>query len=204
MGWTWYHAKLTWQNRRYTVDRKAECDRMLTQSGHEENGCWYPQREVLKSVMVGSTYYGAVKTTDKDGRSEVWAAVFLTQTNCREYMNFGYKDMDETCGPVECQCPKGILKLLTETDSEYAKGWRKRCMEFHEKEKRRRALERLSVGSKISFVNRNYVGGDYKLGEEIVLTKRESSGSKGKRTYWSSGKYRWSKKAIPDDYRIVA
>ena len=204
MGWTWQHEDETWKNGRYSLDRKAICDRFITQEAEEIDGHWYPKREVLKSSMVGSVYYAAVRTRRKDGSSEVCAAVFLTKINSRDYFNFGYKDMDETCGPGESQCPTGILKLLTETDSEYAKMWRKRCWEHHEKKKEKRVISELPPGSKISFVNKVHLTDGRKPGDEIILTKKERRERGKRRQYWSDGHYRWPSTWIPDEYKIVA
>ena len=119
MGWTSYSA--SHYDKRGNVDRKAECDSMF---GKES--------KVLKSRMVGSTYYAAVQDTKTN---EVWGAVFLTQTAKNVWDNFAYKDMDETVGPCECQCPMSIIKLLSPTDNEWANQWRQRCIEHNKEEK---------------------------------------------------------------------
>ena len=61
MGWTSYHAT---HYKNGMVDRKAECDSifndvMVTRDSDIPIGKF----EVLKSTMVGSTYYAAVKKT---------------------------------------------------------------------------------------------------------------------------------------------
>lgn len=156
MGWTGQSAKF-YKNGK--IDRKAECDHIL--NGENETTLW----EVLKSSMRGSTYYAAVKMTDKEtGKFEIFAAVFLTSINNRDYFNFNYKDMDETCGPYECDCPKGILDLLTETDSEYAIKWRKRCREKLERKTPGQKLSKLPIGTTIE-INWN--------GEPVRLTKMQ-------------------------------
>lgn len=88
--------------------------------------------------------------TNASGKKEVVALVCLLQfsPNDRAGYNFGYKDMDETCGPNECDCPERILKLLTPTDHEYAKKWRERCWENIRKRKTR---PRLKKGMVIEF-----------------------------------------------------
>jgi hypothetical protein len=83
--------------------------------------------EVLKSALCGMrTYYAAVKN-HKDG--SVFAVVCLVRYNPRDKEGyvFGYKDMDETMGPCEAECPAAVLDLLTPTTSEYANAWRERC-----------------------------------------------------------------------------
>ena len=86
---------------------------------------------VLKSALVKMrVYYAAVEhVVAETGAREVFAAVCLVDYNLRdrEGFIFGYKDMDETVGPCECDCPQSILDLLTPTDVEYAKEWRANC-----------------------------------------------------------------------------
>ena len=137
MGWTWYRATHYFKNG--GIDRRAECDAYFMEGlnrGHYE---------VLKSAMVGIVYYAAVKKLKKyAGKDEkgdwiysdlppeeqkVFGAVFITSTCMKEYFNFGYKDMDETMGPGDCNCPKSIIALLSETDNEYALYWRQKCMQ---------------------------------------------------------------------------
>lgn len=89
--------------------------------------------KVLKSAFVTPrVYYAAVECfTKSTGSRIVWALVCLVHYNPRDRDGFifGYKDVDETMGPCETECPEAILDLLTETDSEYALDWRKRCRE---------------------------------------------------------------------------
>lgn len=98
-----------------------------------------PERRsrVLRSTLVGKrVYYAAVETVRvPTGELEAYAAVCLYRWNPRdpEGYIFGYKDMDETVGPYECECPARILDLLTPTTSEYAVQWRDRCRVLLEK-----------------------------------------------------------------------
>lgn len=101
MGWTCYRTHRS---------PKEECDANINSE----------KLTVLKSAMVGSTYYAAVKSPF--GR--VWAAVFLTSLRKGE---FCYKDMDESMGPNEAKCPIGILDLLSEPLNDHARDWRERC-----------------------------------------------------------------------------
>ena len=140
MGWTSYHAYPTYKNGKRYIDRKAECDKLFTNDNHDstERKIDY---EVLKSAMVGRTYYAAVKSTfcatkTELERSEVFAAVVVTSIDRRYYYNFMYNAMDETMGPCECKCPKSILDLLTPTENECAKDWRRRCYEYRAKANR--------------------------------------------------------------------
>ena len=175
MGWTWGYAQY-YKNGK--VDRKAECDDLYT---CEYNGA---VSRVLKSAMVGAVYYAAVETV-RDGNRTVWAAVCLTSTDKGE---FGYKDMDETCGPADCKCPPSILKLLTETESEWANNWRKRCWEYAEMKKREVNFSKFTIGTVISFYTLTDSKHFYK-GTKITLEKISKS-------RWSGMGYRWSTTVI--------
>ena len=80
---------------------------------------------VIKSSMVGTTYYAAVAELDQQqGVKQVFATTALTSYEDRE---FSYKEMNEHAIPACCDCPVGILKLLTPTDDQNANQWRKNC-----------------------------------------------------------------------------
>lgn len=84
---------------------------------------------VLRSSMVGQVYYAAVQTYDAERPKTVFAVVCLTRWNpkARDGYIFGYKDMDESCGPYETKCPAAILDLLSEPPNDHAREWRARC-----------------------------------------------------------------------------
>lgn len=84
---------------------------------------------VVKSSMVGSTYYAAAERIEADDARSVFAIVCLTFTrpNARDGQGFGYKDMTEHMGPVESDCPASILDLLTPIGGEWPNAWRERC-----------------------------------------------------------------------------
>lgn len=79
---------------------------------------------VVKSALKGFTYYAAVRD---DRTGVVVAAVTLV----RYYRDgtIGVKDMDESMGPCERECPQNILDLLTPTDHQWAQEWRIDCLE---------------------------------------------------------------------------
>lgn len=85
---------------------------------------------VLRSALVRMrTYYAAVEQRRAGTPPIVFAIVCLVRYNPRDREGyiFGYKDMDETMGPCETECPPAILDLLTEPDNEHAREWRVRC-----------------------------------------------------------------------------
>lgn len=151
MGWTRYDAHCYKPNG--TVDRKAECGKYFNSCNHYDNpkdgvvkGTY--TFSVLKSTMVGSVYYAAVRCvseeTKLDGTSEKSAKVFgvvcLTQGYLRrDGLNFGIKQMDESVGPNESKCPNSILDLLDEPCNTWSREWRTRCREYNEEQKRKRS-----------------------------------------------------------------
>ena len=70
---------------------------------------------------VGGTIYAAVTHPKIDG---VFALVVLIE---RRGGQFAYKDMDESMGPYESECPARILNKLTADANDYAREWRARC-----------------------------------------------------------------------------
>lgn len=194
MGWTSYHASY-YKNGK--IDRKAECDAYFMEGlnrGHFN---------VLKSSMVGSTYYAAIQRAVKNvGKNEngeyiyepipedertTFAVVFLTSTNMKDYYNFAYKDMDEGCGPCQCDCPKGILDILSPTDSKWANDWRQACYENIAKKKSKGGFKSLPVGTIIKVTmpcETNY----FKQGQEVKLQKQLK---------WNSNRTQWITKTPP-------
>ena len=150
MGWTFQQATHYKGGR---VDRKAECDAYFMEGLNEGHF------KVLASSLVGSVYYAAVQDMVKnvgkgeDGKyiyepiddGEVWAAVFLTIVDNKDFCNFGYKDMDESMHPGYYDCPKKILKLLSPTECEWANEWRQKCYE----QLRAPKLSDIKIGEKI-------------------------------------------------------
>ena len=204
MGWTSYHVEPTYntKTKKYTIDRKAECDKLFNQDMVTYNdNTVIGKYEVLKSYIVGSTYYAAVKrtkfATETDPEdSRIFAAVVLTSVDNKDYHNFAYKDMDETCGPYQYGCPKSILDLLSPTDNEYAIAWRNRCYEVLKERKNPDTLGNLPVGSEIKYINHN--------GEEVVLFKHPAA-YQFKRPFWMCMNRNGyvSPKHIPSNYEVI-
>lgn len=167
MGWTWQCAKF--YDRRGNIDRKAECDALYTWN-NEETG---DKCRVLKSAMVGTTWYGACERSRPGQNPYVFAGVCLTSVDSREYCNFGYKDMDESMGPCERECPVSILNLLSARDDKWAIEWRAACRENAARKAAERkdpnGLANLPLGSAVT-VEKN--------GEEIILQKATIRGRK--------------------------
>lgn len=201
MGWTWYIATHYKDGK---INRKAECDSLFTQN--EQDKVYYqkeyhlPKMTVLKSVMKGSVYYGAIESINSlTNVKKIFAVVCKTSV---EGMEFGYKDMDETCGPYYFDCPNSILEILSETDNELALEWRKKCREQNEQNKEisksKKLLKELPLGSKIKFNSLNNLSNGVEIGDEIILTKINVSNNK-----WFDGAYTWPSKFINHNFEIL-
>lgn len=178
MGWTSYHA--TYYDKHGNIDRKKEM----------ESG-FYGGYDVLKSAMVGTTYYAAIRNPSGD----IFAVVALTSTNKKDWYNFSCKLMDETEGPYESRCPKSILDLLPPTDNEYANKWRQRCRDNIGKPTNVQRLNALPVGTEIEF--------EIASGETKRYMKCPA-GYQFKRPFWMNNERRYvPPKYIPSTFRVV-
>ena len=191
MGWTWTNATTT---RNGKIDRKAECDRLMNDE----------MFRLEKSIMIGSTYYGAVTRIAKRENDQIvllpeseqytFGVVYLTSTNIKDYYNFGYKDMDESCGPCYYDCPKSILNLLSPTDNKYALEWRRKCYEKAAEKETKTDIGKLPIGTIIELAD----------GKRF---KKYPAGHQFKTPYWfcdAIGKYIPKKYLSNYDFKIIS
>ena len=132
MGWLFYTDRRV----KSYADEKAEITRLCTFESDAR------KTDLIRACKVGSTWYAAARITTIDGSpvkdttyvtdddgSITFAAVFLTRYDdgC-----WGYKDMEESAGPVASRTPLGILALLSELKDpdSYAHAWRQRCRDW--------------------------------------------------------------------------
>ena len=167
--------------------------------------------------MVGSTYYGAIQRLVKyagnnekgeriyvprsENEKSIFAAIFLTSTDAKDYYNFSYKEMDETVGPCYYDCPKGILDLLTPTNNEWANNWRTKCREQLEKKKNPNSLNKLPEGTVIQ-VTMPFDTRRYREGDVVKLTKAKW----GKRCKWFASSCYFTQglmKSLEGHYEII-
>lgn len=190
MGWTSYNAKYY---------KKGKIDRIAEVKSHFKEDENY---KVLKASAVGSTIYMAVER-EINNEKIVFCAVYLTSTNMKDYYNFSYKDMDETVGPCQRECPESILKLLTPTDSEWANEWRADCWENIRKKKEKRkdpnSLANLPIGSVIEM---KYWVDDMPI---LKLKKINYGGYKSPIWYSSETGYKYPVKTIEfQGYKVLS
>ena len=132
MGWLFFTDRRV----KTCADEKAEIARLCTFETDTR------KTFLIKASKVGSTWYAAAKVTMLDGTpvedatyvtdadgSITFGAVFLTRYDegC-----WGYKDMEESAGPVESRAPLSLLSLLSDLKDpgSYAHGWRQRCRDW--------------------------------------------------------------------------
>lgn len=91
----------------------------------------YDFRVLDTSTVARKAFYAAIEETEREtGERKVYALIVLLRwTRGPDDYNLLYKDMDESMGPLEAECPERILKLLTPTENIHAQDWRRRCQE---------------------------------------------------------------------------
>jgi hypothetical protein len=164
--------------------------------------------EVVAAAKVGNTVYFAVKfpkgfvslpdyyVPEADG-SIVVALVFLI--SLRD--GFGYKDMDECCGPCEATCPPSLLDKLSALKPAdgsangltWATNWRARCRAHAEvKAKLAKTKRAMKAGVKVT------------LAEPLTFTNGRKLSRFEIAHYVSRGKTRTAYRSLEDGglYRV--
>lgn len=207
MGWTglnlWFDKDLEKFGAPLNLNVKAYLDCLMTSDG-ERFTC-----KVLKSIMHGSTYYGAIEQIDKTiKKSIIFGQVILTQ---KQGHDFYYKEMTEFEGPYYYDCPVGILKLLSPTSNKYALEWRQQCEEKDKRKKKLKEFWKIAQDkNKVSYIRYvmpfdldpdNY---GYKKGDVAYLTYGEFFVRGKVRKCWSDGVYHFPKpKIVPEKCTFV-
>ncbi len=100
MGWLFHNEKLRHETPVQYITREFSHESETTRA------------TVLTAAAVRGTIYAAIRNENKTtGRAYVFCAVILFKNS--ERSGFGYKDMDESCGPCEVDCPDRIMRLLS-------------------------------------------------------------------------------------------
>ena len=108
---------------------KAYLDAQFTYERLRDDGSSHGLKVLASACPGNRVYYAATQAISNGKPSKVFAIVCLVRWNPRDKEGyiFGSKDMEESMGPCEAECPAAILDLLTPTDAEYAVAWRERC-----------------------------------------------------------------------------
>lgn len=147
---------------------KAYLDAQFTYDRPHDDGSSHGLKVLASSCPGNRVYYAATQVLTNGIAGEVFAIVCLVRWNPRDKEGhvFGYKDMEESMGPCEDDCPAHILDLLTPTESENALDWRRRCTE--NLKRRARTIEdgdRIKLAAALTFTD-GYVG------DEFIAEKR--------------------------------
>ncbi len=77
-----------------------------------------------------------------------------------KYMNWGYKDMDESMGPYEYNVPLNFLKLapfVEEFSGHHSKAWREHVVQYHARKAEQKAnRDKLEVGKTVQVFGKFY------------------------------------------------
>ena len=184
------------------AELRAKCEELTkeaTEAGYSTT--------IVASSFVGKVWYAAAHIvcpagTERylDGADFTTAYVFLTCGN--ERGGFGYKDMTETMGPCEVDCPKYILDKLTPVEAMpyagYAAEWRAAC---HAKraEKRGSAMVKPAPGDRIVLPEPISYSGLMLRDFTVVPTPARRRGVIAVRTdYPDAGLYRLPARIMPE------
>lgn len=143
-------------------------DAQLTYERKLEHGSTRGLRVVASSCPGNRVYYAAVQSITNGIPGDIFAVICLVKwiTRSRTGEQFGYKDMDESMGPHDADCPANILDLLTTTDKEYALDWRRRCVaSLRMRSRKVRNGDRVRLASPVAFT-------DGATRDEFIVEKR--------------------------------
>lgn len=123
---------MSWSHYDLTRPLKEELRRLWT---------WENEHRAVRALDVAlklNTAYLAIEVTDKaTGDRRVTAEVALIRHHPARgnafFPQIALKPMSENAGPHASECPPRILERLTETDSEIAQNWRRRCWDNHQR-----------------------------------------------------------------------
>lgn len=167
---------------------KAYLDAQFTYDRKYDDGSTYAMR-VLESACVGNRVWYAATRVERSGQEPyVIALVCLVRwtPNAKDGFLFAYKDMEESMGPCEAECPERILRRLTPTTNRHALDWRERCRA--RLRLRSRKIEdgmRIRLAAPLTFTD-GFVGSDFivvKEGASLSFRPVEGHGRYGIRNF---------------------
>lgn len=158
MGWTSFQIHKTTK----TID-------VLRQElQQDDQGHTRARFEILDGVMRGATFYGVMRVTNwtspdaPPARVMTYGVVVLTERKntypLSDYVDFYYKDMDESMHPYYYDCPTRLLDLLDQLApaTEPASGaykWRAACRAHQAKQNESRRARAAARKALRTFIN---------------------------------------------------
>ena len=155
-----------WLFQQQPLHHEKPADYFAREFAHENDTT---KAAVLATATVRGTVYAAIRNANKQtGKSYVFCAIVRFKNSKRD--GFGYKNMDESMGPCEVNCPGRIMRLLSPIEDipnpGYAADWRARVAEAKANAaKARDTLISLKIGDKIKLAcpvhfNRSKISAD--------------------------------------------
>ena len=133
MGWLFKHG----QTRHDLIEE-------LTAPQKNEHGRTW---KTVKRAAVGNDLWAVIEHAHPDGKTERFIVLFKL---AKSGDGWGYKDIEESMGPYEHDCPISFFDLapLADDDKSYARDWRERVRQAHA-----RRNQKLTVGQTVKLTN---------------------------------------------------
>lgn len=132
---------------------------------------WGSGFRILKQSLVGNNLWVAVERTYDDGTTKRFIALDLLKSGGRD-CGWGYKDLQESMGPCEVNCPLVFFDLVPEPDGEYGRAWREEVRAYHAKKKKAATLKgTLTAGEVLP-----YGGHEYRLDRPRLSRRGRAAG----------------------------
>lgn len=113
--------------------------------------------KVHKHTLKGGHLWVLVELLTGEDKGKLFVTLFLIERFDGEY---GYKDIDETCGPCYYDCPIGYVNAADKSGeplSDSAKNWRKKVREYHKEQKaERERVAQLTPGTHVELYGKGY------------------------------------------------
>lgn len=122
--------------------RRADLIKQLKSPGQ-----WHPCK-LLKSRAIGNNFWALV-----EGSSGVRFVCLVLMKGGGKDSGWGHKDIDESMGPLEVNCPISYLDGLPEPINSPSKEWRERVRAYHAKAM---AQSKLAEGDVVEYAGRRF------------------------------------------------
>jgi hypothetical protein len=152
----------------YDLTKQQQVAELVAGWSNEKGGCRFLAHSVRGNVLfaVGQNFV----RDEPEKFEDRWIMVCLLRKD--RGMGWGYKDMDESMGPVEVGCPLSYLDMAP-CPNEWGQKWRERVRAYHAK---RKAQKPIQPGDKIRFKPGLRVLGEEVDDAEYIVTRKNGRG----------------------------
>jgi hypothetical protein len=142
MGWLY---STSWPTKADIVEHCVDAQQTTSEDGIKRS--WTTLKKALKGNNLWTIrQFVEVAPDGTTLRDEKYIALYALGYDKEDRM-WGYKDMDETCGPYQTDCPVSWFDSVPDPGG-YATAWREKCLRAAEK---RKAAGKITDGSMIQF-----------------------------------------------------